>query len=186
MFWSQLHLYNLPDLSAWPEDQRRRLVNLAMFLITAASIAGNFVAAWLAHRLGDRRTIALMCVGDFLAMAATYSRTRHHASLLILLPIISVFSGLFALFTMYLPPLFRTLLRTTGAGFCYTIGRVASTVGTVVFGALSALHDDRTALIAAGSLFLRAGLFALGLLDLNDQGGRSGNEFEASRELRRN
>ena len=154
MFWSQLHLYNLPDLAGWPESERRKLVSVAMVLVMLASIAGNFVAAWLARRLGDRRTIALMCLGYFLAMVATYATPRGHASLMVLLPGISVFSGLFALFTMYLPPLFPTLLRTTGAGFCYNIGRVASAVGTVVFGLISTVHDYRTALIAAGCLFV--------------------------------
>ena len=109
-----------------------------------------------------------MWAGDFLAMVGTYGTPRGHASLMILLPIISVFAGLFALFTMYLPPLFPTLLRTTGAGFCYNIGRVASAVGTVVFGLISTVHDYRTALIAAGCLFLPSGLLALALPDLDD------------------
>jgi len=41
--------------------------------------------------------------------------------------------GVFGLFTMCLPPLFPVLLRTTGAGFCYNIGRVFAAVGTVFF-----------------------------------------------------
>jgi hypothetical protein len=89
---------------------------------------------------------------------------------MVLLPALSVFSGFFALFTMYLPPLFPTLLRTTGAGFCYNIGRVASAIGTVLFGLVSTVHDYRTALIVAGCLFLPAGLLALALPDLDDRG----------------
>jgi MFS family permease len=168
MFWSQLHLYNLPDLASWPEADRRKLVSVAMVLVMLASIAGNFVAAWLARRIGDRRTIAIMSLGYFLAMVATYAVPRDHASLLVLLPAISVFSGFFALFTMYLPPLFPTLLRTTGAGFCYNIGRVASAVGTIVFGLIATVHDYRAALIAAGCLFVPSGLLALGLPDPGD------------------
>ena len=60
-----------------------------------------------------------MCAGYFLAMLGTYGTPRGHASLMIHLPVISVFAGLFALFTMDLPPVFPTLLRTTGAGFSY-------------------------------------------------------------------
>ncbi len=170
IFWSQLHLYSLPDLAGWPEDDRRRLVSLAMLLVMLASIAGNFLAAALARRLGDRRTIALMAVGYCGSMVATYGVPRDHASLIVLLPALSVFSGFFALFTMYLPPLFPTLLRTTGAGFCYNIGRVASAIGTVVFGLVSTVHDYRTALVVAGYLFLPAGLLALALPDLDDRG----------------
>ena len=42
------------------------------------------------------------------------------------LPAVGFWSGVYGLFTMYLPPLFPTLLRTTGAGFCYNIGRIAA------------------------------------------------------------
>ena len=168
MFWSQQHLYNLPDLAGWPEAEKRRLVSIAMLLVMIASIAGNFIAAWLARQIGDRRAISLMCLGYFLAMVATYFEPRDHRALMVLLPFISIFSGLFALFTMYLPPLFPTLLRTTGAGFCYNIGRIASAVGTVVFGLISTVGDYRIALVAAGSLFLPSGLLALALPELND------------------
>jgi hypothetical protein len=64
----------------------------------------NFITAWLARRIGDRRAIALMCMGYFLAMVGTYVESRDHRTLMVLLPFISIFSGLFALFTMYLPP----------------------------------------------------------------------------------
>jgi hypothetical protein len=64
--------------------------------------------------------------------------------------------GVFALFTMYLPPLFPTLLRTTGAGFCYNIGRIAAGLGTVFFGLFSRVGDYRLALLYAGFLFLPA------------------------------
>ena len=39
--------------------------------------------------------------------------------------------GVFGSFTYYLPELFPTRLRGTGAGFCYNIGRVLAAVGTV-------------------------------------------------------
>ena len=51
--------------------------------------------------------------------------------------------GAFALFTMYLPPLFPTLLRTTGAGFCYNIGRIVAAAGTVYFGSFGHGGDYR-------------------------------------------
>ena len=44
-------------------------------------------------------------------------------------------------------------------------------IDDVAFGVLSAVHDYRTALIAAGCLFLPAGWLALGLPDLDDRDG---------------
>jgi hypothetical protein len=62
---------------------------------------------------------------------------------------------------MYMPPLFPTLLRTTGAGFCYNIGRVAAAFGTVFFGLFAPVGDFRAALVYAGALGRPAALFAL-------------------------
>src|SRR5207244_5706297 len=114
------------------------------------------------------RSIALLCLAYALAMLATYSVPRGHTTLLVLLPIMGACGGLFALFTMYLPPLFPVLLRTTGTGFCYNIGRIVAAVGTVVFGLFSRVGDYRVALLCAGLLFLPATLLALWLPDLPD------------------
>jgi hypothetical protein len=69
---------------------------------------------------------------------------------------------------MYLPPLFPTLLRTTGAGFCYNIGRVVSAVGVVFFGLFGAVGDYRITLLLAGCLFLPAAVVAWFLPELRD------------------
>jgi hypothetical protein len=76
------------------------------------------------------------------------------------LPILGLCQGLFGLFTMYMPPLFPVLLRTTGAGFCYNIGRIAAAAGTIYFGTFSRAGDYRLALFYAGFLFLPAALAA--------------------------
>ena len=73
---------------------------------------------------------------------------------------------------MYLPPLFPTLLRTTGAGFCYNIGRITAAFGTVFFGLCSDVSsqagDHRIALFYAGFLFLPAAGVALFLPPARD------------------
>jgi MFS family permease len=50
---------------------------------------------------------------------------------------LSVF-GVFGSFTYYLPELFPTRVRGTGAGFCYNIGRVFASVGPFIVGSISA------------------------------------------------
>ncbi len=69
---------------------------------------------------------------------------------------------------MYLPPLFPTLLRTTGAGFCYNIGRIAAALGTVFFGLFSKVGSFRVALFYASFLFLPALAVALSLPEPKD------------------
>jgi hypothetical protein len=109
-----------------------------------------------------------MCLGYFALMAGAYSVPRDHTALLCWLPFIGFCQGLFALFTMYLPPLFPTLLRTTGAGFSYNIGRIIAAFGTVFFGLLSKVGDYRAALFYASFLFLPAAWIALFLPDTRD------------------
>jgi MFS family permease len=156
LFWYLQHLRNLPDLSSWADGQKSQLVSKVVWLVVGASIAGNFLAALLARGLGYRRAIACLCLGYFLSMLATYSVPRDSDSLWLGFTAIGLCQGVFALFTMYLPPLFPTLLRTTGAGFCYNIGRIAAGLGTVIFGLFAKVGDYRLALLYAGFLFLPA------------------------------
>lgn len=160
MFWYQQHLRNLPGVFAWSASRKNELISLAMTLVIIASTLGNFFAAWLARRIGYRATISSMCAAYGLTLMAAYATPRDLGELLILLPAAAFFQGLFSLFTMYLPPLFPTLLRTTGAGFCYNIGRLLAAVGTVLFTLIARVGDYRIALFWTGALFLPTALLA--------------------------
>lgn len=168
-FWSLQHLRKLPEVSTWSEADKTKMVSTALWVLMFTSIIGNFLAAGLARLMRYRRAIACMCLFYFLSMLATYSVPRSHEELWFWLPAMGMASGVFGLFTMYLPPLFPTLLRTTGAGFCYNIGRIAAAVGTVVFGLLAPIGDNRIALLCAGFLFLPAAAVALLLPEPPDE-----------------
>lgn len=171
MFWHVQHLRTLPEIRSWDKESQTRLVTSVFFLVIGISILGNFVAAAVARAVGYRRTIVIMCLGFFIAMFGAYRVPRDHVSLLYWLPWIGFFSGVFALFTMYLPPLFPTLLRTTGAGFSYNIGRIAAAAGTVAFWRFSASSDAdnlRQALFYNSFVFIPAMLIAILLPDIRD------------------
>ncbi len=161
LFWYSQQLRRLADLAAWSEADRTRLVSQSMVVVMVSSIVGNFLAAAIARVIGYRRTIVVMCLGYFLAMFVAYHIPRDHQSLFYCLGAIGLGQGVFALYSMYLPPLFPTLLRTTGAGFCYNIGRIAAALGTVYFGLFSKVGDHRQALLYAGYLFIPAAAVAL-------------------------
>jgi MFS family permease len=169
LFWYLQHLRNLPDLNQWPDIDKNQLVSKMVWLVTLASIAGNFIAAWLARWLKYRGAIVFLCLTYFLSMFATYYAPLNHEALWYGYTAIGISQGIFALFTMYLPPLFPTLLRTTGAGFCYNIGRIAAGLGTVFFGFFSKVGDYRLALFYAGFLFLPAAGIALLLPDTPEE-----------------
>jgi MFS family permease len=168
MFWINQHWTNLPEVKAWPKPQQEKLVSYAFFAIIGISIFGNFFAGWLAKRIGYRRAITAMCFGLFATMMGGFGIVRTYDSLLPWAMGTGFFSGVFGLFTMYLPPLFPTLLRTTGAGFSYNIGRIFAAVGTVVFGLFSKVGDFRIALLVVGCLFLPAMIVAWIMPDLDD------------------
>jgi MFS family permease len=169
VFWSAQQLRSLPEVAAWSDAQRSELVSQGVALLMVSSIAGNFLAAWLARLLGYRRAIALLCVTYLASMAFTYCTPRDYRQILWLWPLMGASSGMFGLFTMYMPPLFPTLLRTTGAGFCYNIGRIAAAAGTVFFGLFSQVSDFRTALFYTAFGFLPAAAVALLLPEPPDE-----------------
>ena len=172
MFWYLQHLRNLPDLAAWTEPQKTALQSQVMILVMIASIVGNFLAAWIARRVGYRKAIALLSLAYFAGLLGTYCVPRDHLTLSFCVAGLSLASGMFGLFTMYLPPLFPTLLRTTGAGFCYNIGRIVAAGGTVFFGMFTVFSgpgDYGVALCSASFLFLPAGVIVLFLHEPPDE-----------------
>ena len=60
--------------------------------------------------------------------------------------------GVFGSFTYYLPELFPTRLRASGAGFCYNAGRILAAMGPFWVGSVAARGADSTmsALFAVG------------------------------------
>jgi MFS family permease len=163
VFWQTQHLRRLPEVARLSPKAQTEIVGQAWILLMLASIAGNFLAAAIARKFGYKRTIAAMALAYFASMMLAYGMPRSLTTLRWCFPLLGASSGFFALFTMYLPPLFPTLLRTTGAGFCYNIGRIAAAAGTVFFGLISPVGDHRIALVCAGTLFLPAALIALAM-----------------------
>jgi len=165
-FWHPQHLRRLLELSGTPGSEATRAVSAAFFLLNVLAIAGNFAAGWLAQRLGNRRAVVLMLGGMFASMVGAFAVPRGFAQLAwFWMPLVGFFSGVFGLFTMYLPPLFPTLLRTTGAGFCYNIGRLAAAAASVVFGWVAPVGDFRLALLFSSALTLAACFWTLRLPD---------------------
>ena len=156
-FWQSQHLRRLLVEAGTEAGEVTRIVSASFFVLNAMAIVGNFSAGWLARAIGNRRAIVVFLAGLGLGILAAFIVPRSINSLAFFwFPLAGFFSGVFALFTMYLPPLFPTLLRTTGAGFCYNIGRVAAAVCTLVFGLYAPVNDYREALLWAGALALVA------------------------------
>jgi len=169
LYWNLQYIRGLEEFKQWTEADVGKQVGFVFFVVIVASVAGNFLAAAIARYLRYRRAIALLCLAYALSLFATYALPLSHNEILIGLVAIGLCQGLFGLFTMYMPPLFPTLLRTTGAGFCYNFGRIVAGFGIVFFGMVANVENKRLALFSAGFLFLPAALIAMLLPEPPDE-----------------
>ena len=162
LFWHPQHLRQLLQQQGIAPAEITRWISVAFFGVIGVSIAGNFFAGWLAKLFSLRRSIAIMFGGMAVGIFGAYIVPRDYAALTwFWLPLTGFFSGALGLFTMYLPPLFPTLLRTTGAGFTYNIGRIAAAAASLIFGWLAPVGDFRTALLAASAVAVAACIAAI-------------------------
>lgn len=169
MFWQQGFIREHDAVRFLSAAEKNHAVAIALAIIISASIAGNFLASALAVRWGYGGAIAVLAVAYGSAMATCFAAPWSYAATLGLFGIIGLCQGMFGLFTMCLPPLFPTLLRTTGAGFCYNIGRLAAAAGTVFFGLFRKVGEPGRALLFASVLFVPAAVLAFWLPSARDE-----------------
>jgi MFS family permease len=102
-------------------------------------LAGALAALPLARCMGRRPMYLAYFLFSAAALGVTFGTTLAPQARLTMLFLVGagVF-GIFGTFTFYLPELFPSRLRATGAGFCYNIGRVFAAIGPFAVGYLSA------------------------------------------------
>ena len=168
MFWQQKYIRDLPEVRDLSSAGQNRAAVIALMVLMAGSILGNYAAAAVARAVGYRKAVVSFCLIYGVVMGVTFLEARAHLAVLIGFFFIGLCQGVFGLFTMCLPPLFPTLLRTTGAGFCYNIGRLIAAGGTVFFGLFTKVGDVRQALLYAAILFIPAAGLACWLPEPKD------------------
>jgi MFS family permease len=136
-----------------------------MFLVTTGGGVGLLSFAPICSWLGRRRAFMIYHVGG-LAMGLILfgaMRESHVTLLTAILPLFGFLTlGMHAGYAIYFPELFPTRLRSTGAGFCFNVGRVIAAPILFLSGWLQksmelSLHDAAT---------LLSSLFLLGLVVL--------------------
>jgi MFS family permease len=110
-------------------------VSFAIMILTLGSLPGYALVAVLADWWGRKAMFALFFAGAALSAPMIFLGPWTLSQMLLLLPFLGFFTlGIYAGFPIYLPELFPTHLRTTGAGFCFNIGRVVSAAGPFLTG----------------------------------------------------
>ncbi len=154
--WTPTLIRALPELQGMNASELTSRVSYATMLLNVGALAGYLSFGPLADRVGRRRVFALMCVGSLVMLPATFLTPRTYAQVLLLLPLLGFFNnGIFSGFPIYLPELYPTRIRATGAGFCFNIGRVLASTGPFVTGCLvTALGSFGRAASAVAVIYL--------------------------------
>ncbi|HZE95619.1 MAG TPA: MFS transporter [Planctomycetota bacterium] len=93
------------------------------------------VVALLAQKFNRRGTYAWLCIGSFVLCQALFLLYRKEPQfgfrfLLLATLVNGVTAGFYGWLPLYLPELFPTRIRATGAGFTFNAGRVIAATGT--------------------------------------------------------
>jgi MFS family permease len=133
--WAPTLVHELPEFRGAEPAAVTKGVSYAIMALNAGAIFGYLGFGPLADRFGRRPVFAFMCIGSLVMLPMTYLLPSHYAGVLMLLPILGFFNnGIFGGFPIYLPELYPTRVRATGAGFCFNAGRILASVSPFMTG----------------------------------------------------
>lgn len=125
------------------------VLNLGMFL-------GYIAFGWVADRIGRRNAIILSLTGTGILMPL-YGLVTNQSVLLWMGPLYAFFMTFAGLFGSYLGELYPTRIRTTGAGFCFNVGRGIAAFAPLAMGGIAAAWGFSSGLVLSGAVFLLGG-----------------------------
>ncbi len=133
--WTPTLLRGLPELQGLDSAAITTRISYATMMLNAGALLGYLSFGLLADRFGRRAVFGLMCLGSLVMLPVTFLTPRSYLHVLLLLPLLGFFNnGIFSGFPIYLPELYPTRLRATGAGFCFNVGRVLASAGPFLTG----------------------------------------------------
>jgi MFS family permease len=110
-----------------------------LFVVIVGSFVGYMISAWLADRLGRKRTLILFAVCSFVTVAAyTFLPISNSLMLVLGFPLGFFASGSFSPVGAFFTELFPSRLRGSGQGFSYNFGRAIGALFPTLVGYLSA------------------------------------------------
>jgi predicted MFS family arabinose efflux permease len=119
-------------------EQTKTVTTVTLIYFTA-NLVGNFIATYLSRHVGARLAFAALLAVACASLLLGYRAPSQTGTLALFAALFATSGlGLFAIFPLYIPPQFPTLLRTLGSGFVYNVGRLACAAGTIYGGSIAA------------------------------------------------
>jgi MFS family permease len=136
--WTKLTAAGVAGLPSM-EVMGQQWVKTATNMFNLGGLIAPLLTIPAAKGLGRRNMFLVYFAGSAIALMAAFGLDLEpHTRLYMYFPIGLTTYGIFGAFTFYLPELFPTRLRGTGAGFTYNIGRLFAAVGPFVVGSIAA------------------------------------------------
>jgi MFS family permease len=154
--WTPTLVRTLPSIQTLPAADQTTRVSIATMMLNAGALIGYLAFSPIADRIGRRGAFAVMCAGSAVMLPVTFLGASAYMRVLLLLPVLGFFNnGIFSGFPIYLPELYPTRLRATGAGFCFNAGRVLASAGPFLTGLIvTGLGSFTRAASVVGAIYL--------------------------------
>lgn len=118
----------------WPS------INLTLFNVGA--FMGMLAFTSVTQRLGRKKTFLIFFCMALVVTVYVFQSLKTTTDVLWMAPLLGFFQlSVFAGFSIYLPELFPTSLRSTGVSFCYNIGRLVAASAPFTLGAWQAAQS---------------------------------------------
>lgn len=140
-------------------------VALFMTVLNLGMFVGYNVFGLIADRIGRKYALVLSLAGVALTLPL-YVVAADRTALLWLGPMFAFFAAFAGVFGAYLRELFPTRVRTTGAGFCFNVGRGVSAFAPLTLGALAITAGFGTGLLVCAAFIACAAVAMTFLPDL--------------------
>jgi len=160
--WTPTLVHSLPEFKDAAAAVTSRCASWATILLNGGALVGYLSFGPIADRWGRRAAFGLMCAGSLIMLPMAFLTPRSYAHVLMLLPLLGFFNnGIFSGFPIYLPELYPTRIRATGAGFCFNVGRVLASAGPFITGSLVVALGGFGPAVSAIALIYLLGLLIL-------------------------